>query len=48
MAFFSAMSPGRLPALDARPAFTDRVRAAVAPHGPLREAVRVRLLTGTR
>ncbi|NBH12269.1 class I SAM-dependent methyltransferase [Amycolatopsis sp. SID8362] len=45
---FSAMSPEQLPAPDARPAFTDRVRTAVAPHGPLREAVRVRILTGTR
>ncbi|WP_439377428.1 class I SAM-dependent methyltransferase [Amycolatopsis lexingtonensis] len=45
---FSAMSPEQLPAPDVRPAFTDRVRTAVAPHGPLREAVRVRILTGTR
>lgn len=45
---FSAMSPEQLPAPDARPAFTERVRAAVAPHGPLREQVRVRILTGTR
>ncbi|RSM40938.1 class I SAM-dependent methyltransferase [Amycolatopsis balhimycina DSM 5908] len=45
---FSAMSPDRLPAPEARPAFTERVRDAVAPHGPLRERVRVRLLTGTR
>ncbi|MEV4056509.1 class I SAM-dependent methyltransferase [Amycolatopsis sp. NPDC049688] len=45
---FSAMSPEQLPAPDARPAFTERVRAAVGPHGPLRERVRVRLLTGTR
>ncbi|MEU5261299.1 class I SAM-dependent methyltransferase [Amycolatopsis sp. NPDC021455] len=45
---FSAMSPDRLPAPEARPAFTERVREAVAPHGPLREHVRVRLLTGTR
>jgi trans-aconitate methyltransferase len=45
---FSAMSPSQLPAPEARPAFTDRVREAVAPHGPLRERVRVRILTGTR
>ncbi|MET8845479.1 class I SAM-dependent methyltransferase [Amycolatopsis sp. NPDC004625] len=45
---FSAMSPEQLPGPDARPAFTERVREAVAPHGPLRERVRVRLLTGTR
>ncbi|WP_206790627.1 class I SAM-dependent methyltransferase [Amycolatopsis sp. MtRt-6] len=45
---FSAMSPEQLPGPDARPAFTERIRAAVAPHGPLRERVRVRLLTGTR
>ncbi|QKV75610.1 trans-aconitate 2-methyltransferase [Amycolatopsis sp. Hca4] len=45
---FSAMSPDQLPAPDARPAFTERIRAAVAPHGPLREHVRVRLLTGSR
>jgi trans-aconitate methyltransferase len=44
---FSAMSPEQLPAPAARPAFTERVREAVAPHGPLRERVRVRLLTGT-
>ncbi|MGW3964496.1 class I SAM-dependent methyltransferase [Amycolatopsis sp. NPDC005003] len=45
---FSAMSPEQLPGPDARPAFTERIRAAVAPHGPLREHVRVRVLTGTR
>ncbi|MDS0138259.1 class I SAM-dependent methyltransferase [Amycolatopsis sp. CM201R] len=45
---FSAMSPDQLPGLDARPEFTERIRAAVAPHGPVRERVRVRLLTGTR
>jgi trans-aconitate methyltransferase len=45
---FSAMSPDRLPAPEARPAFTERVREAVVPHGPLRERVRVRILTGTR
>ncbi|GHG09473.1 MULTISPECIES: class I SAM-dependent methyltransferase [Amycolatopsis] len=45
---FSAMSPEQLPAPDARPAFTERIRAAVTPHGPLRERVRVRVLTGTR
>ena len=45
---FSAMSPDRLPAPAARPAFTERVREAVTPHGPLRERVRVRLLTGIR
>ncbi|WP_318307593.1 class I SAM-dependent methyltransferase [Amycolatopsis solani] len=45
---FSAMSPEQLPAPDARPAFTARVRTALAPHGPLREAVRVRILLGTR
>lgn len=45
---FSAMSPDQLPGLDARPEFTERIRAAVASHGPLRERVRVRLLTGTR
>ncbi len=45
---FSAMSPEQLPGPEARPAFTERIRAAVAPHGPLRERVRVRVLTGTR
>jgi trans-aconitate methyltransferase len=45
---FSAMSPAQLPAPEARPAFTERVREAVAPHGPLRERVRVRILIGTR
>ncbi|KDN21440.1 class I SAM-dependent methyltransferase [Amycolatopsis rifamycinica] len=45
---FSAMSPEQLPGPDARPAFIERIRAAVTPHGPLRERVRVRLLTGTR
>ena len=45
---FSAMNPDQLPSPDARPAFTERIRAAVAPHGPLGERVRVRLLTGTR
>ncbi|MEV5715902.1 class I SAM-dependent methyltransferase [Amycolatopsis mediterranei] len=45
---FSAMSPEQLPAPAARPAFTERIRAAAAPHGPLRERVRVRLLTGIR
>ena len=45
---FSAMSPEQLPGPDARPAFTERIRDAVAPHGPLRERVRVRLLTGAR
>ncbi|WIY02759.1 methyltransferase domain-containing protein [Amycolatopsis mongoliensis] len=45
---FSAMSPSQLPAAEERPAFTERVREAVTPHGPLRERVRVRILTGTR
>ncbi|MCR6489362.1 methyltransferase domain-containing protein [Amycolatopsis sp. OK19-0408] len=45
---YSAMSPEQLPAPDAREAFTKRVRAAVVPHGPLREQVRVRLLIGVR
>jgi len=45
---FSAMSPEQLPAPEARPAFVERIREAVTPHGPLRERVRVRLLTGTR
>ena len=45
---FSTMSPDQLPASEARPAFAERVREAVAPHGPLRERVRVRVLTGTR
>ena len=45
---FSAMSPEQLPDADARPAFTERVREAVTPHGPLREHVVVRILTGTR
>ena len=44
---FSAMSPEQLPGADARPAFTERVREAVTPHGPLREHVVVRILTGT-
>ncbi|MGW4061288.1 hypothetical protein ACWEGE_23610 [Amycolatopsis sp. NPDC004747] len=42
------MSPDQLPELDERPSFTERIRAAVAPHRPLRERVRVRVLTGTR
>ncbi|MER6790302.1 hypothetical protein [Amycolatopsis mediterranei] len=45
---FSAMSPEQLPAPAVRPAFTERIRTAVAPHGPLRERVRARLLTGIR
>ncbi|MEU8634993.1 methyltransferase domain-containing protein [Amycolatopsis sp. NPDC048633] len=45
---FSAMSPSQLPAAEARPAFTERVREALSPHGPLREQVRVRILIGTR
>ncbi len=45
---FSAMSPAQLPAAEARPAFTESVREAVVPHGPLRERVRVRILTGIR
>ncbi|MEQ0558375.1 class I SAM-dependent methyltransferase [Amycolatopsis sp. NEAU-NG30] len=45
---FSAMSPDRLPAPEARPAFTERIREAVAPFLPIRERVRVRLLTGIR
>ncbi|MEV7038659.1 hypothetical protein [Amycolatopsis sp. NPDC051061] len=45
---FSAMSPSQLPPPEARPAFTERVREAVVPHGPVREQVRVRILTGTR
>ncbi|MFJ7218426.1 class I SAM-dependent methyltransferase [Amycolatopsis sp. NPDC098790] len=45
---FSAMSPSQLPAADERPAFTERVRRALSPFGPLREQVRVRVLTGTR
>lgn len=44
---FSAMSPARLPAAEDRPAFTERVRDALSPFGPLREQVRVRVLTGT-
>ncbi|WP_328443805.1 class I SAM-dependent methyltransferase [Amycolatopsis sp. NBC_00438] len=45
---FSAMSPEQLPAPAARPEFTERVRRAIEPHGPLRERVRVRILTGVR
>jgi trans-aconitate methyltransferase len=45
---FSAMSPEQLPAPEARQEFTERVRQAVERHGPLRERVRVRILTGTR
>lgn len=45
---FSAMSPAQLPAVDERPAFTERVREALSPFGPLRERVRVHVLTGTR
>ncbi|VVJ19842.1 Uncharacterised protein [Amycolatopsis camponoti] len=45
---FSAMSPAQLPAIEARTAFTQRVREALSPFGPLREQVRVRVLTGTR
>ncbi|MEV4147273.1 class I SAM-dependent methyltransferase [Amycolatopsis sp. NPDC049691] len=45
---FSAMNPSQLPAADERPAFTERVREALSPFGPLREQVRVRVLTGTR
>lgn len=45
---FSAMGPEQLPLPEARPEFTDRIRRAVEPHGPLRERVRVRILTGSR
>ncbi|MFG1641103.1 class I SAM-dependent methyltransferase [Amycolatopsis sp. NPDC049252] len=45
---FSAMSPDQLPAPEARPEFTERVRRAVEPCGPLHEHVRVRILTGVR
>jgi trans-aconitate methyltransferase len=45
---FSAMGPSQLPAAEERPAFAERVRKALSPHGPLREQVRVRLLTGIR
>jgi trans-aconitate methyltransferase len=43
---FSAMSPEQLPTPKARPEFTERVRRAIEPYGPLREHVRVRILTG--
>jgi trans-aconitate methyltransferase len=45
---FSAMSPDQLPPPETRPEFTERVRRAIEPHGPLREDVRVRILTGVR
>lgn len=45
---FSAMSPEQLPAPEVRPEFTERVRRAIEPHGPLRERVQVRILTGVR
>ena len=45
---FSAMNPSQLPAPEERPTFIERVRAALSPYGPLREQVRVRILTGTR
>jgi hypothetical protein len=40
------MSPEQLPTPKARPEFTERVRRAIEPYGPLREHVRVRILTG--
>jgi hypothetical protein len=43
---YSALGAGRLPAPDARPAFAERVRRAVAPYLPLTEHVRVALLLG--
>lgn len=43
---FSAMRPEQLP--EDRTAFAERVRRAVAPCGPLREQVRVTILTGRR
>jgi SAM-dependent methyltransferase len=43
---YSALGAGRLPAAEARPAFADQVRRAVAPHRPLTEHVRVAMLFG--
>jgi SAM-dependent methyltransferase len=43
---YSALGIGALPAPDARPAFAEQVRRAVAPHRPLTEHVRVAMLFG--
>ncbi|WP_460442371.1 hypothetical protein [Amycolatopsis stemonae] len=45
---FSAMRPAKLPPPEERPAFTERAREALSSYGPLREQVRVRLLTSVR
>jgi trans-aconitate methyltransferase len=45
---FSAMSPEQLPSPGKRRVFANRVRRALAPYEPLREQVRVVILTGTR
>jgi SAM-dependent methyltransferase len=43
---YSALGGGALPAPDARPAFAEQIREAVAPHLPLTEHVRVTMLFG--
>ncbi|WP_326569101.1 class I SAM-dependent methyltransferase [Amycolatopsis rhabdoformis] len=43
---YSAMGEDELPPSGERPAFENRIRSAVEPHGPLREPVRVTILTG--
>lgn len=45
---YSALGVDRLPTVDRRPEFAERVRAAVAPHEPCTERVRVTILTGIR
>ncbi|HEX4722253.1 MAG TPA: class I SAM-dependent methyltransferase [Pseudonocardiaceae bacterium] len=44
----SALSPDQLPVGSRRSEFFDRVRQVLAPFEPLREEVRVRLITGSR
>jgi len=43
---YSALGGGALPAPDARPAFAEQIREAMAPHLPLTEHVRVTMLFG--
>jgi len=45
---YSALGVDQLPTPARRPAFADAIRAAVAPHEPLTEHVRVTILTGVR
>jgi trans-aconitate methyltransferase len=45
---FSAMSPDQMPSPSKRRVFDNRIRRSLAPHEPLREQVRVAILTGTR